>query len=159
MTQHTVLILGIGNNLLTDEGIGIHAITALIPDLGQAEHIRLLDGGTLSFTLAAEIESVNHLIVIDAAQLNSPPGTVKIFNNDAMDHFLGHSKRSVHEVGLLDLMDIARLTDHLPEQRTLIAVQPEILTWGEQLTPAAASALPTIISAVKKQLQQWSIPL
>ncbi|MBT7409871.1 MAG: HyaD/HybD family hydrogenase maturation endopeptidase [Methylococcales bacterium] len=157
MPTNSVLILGIGNNLLSDEGVGIHAINYLQQRLPSSNAITLLDGGTLSFTLATVIEESNHLIVIDAAQLNQSPGTCQTFINADMDHFLGTTKRSVHEVGLLDLLDISRLANHLPKNRALIGIQPKILTWGENLSPAVAPSLEIALNKTKELLHLWSI--
>ena len=68
------LVLGIGNTLLTDEGVGIHVLQALDAEWGQASDVTLLDGGTLSFTLAGPIEDADALIVVDAANIQSSPG-------------------------------------------------------------------------------------
>src|SRR3990172_6228397 len=103
MTRRTV-VLGIGNTLLGDEGAGVHALRALEARAVDLPDVEYLDGGTLSFTLAAAIEEADRLIVLDAAQLNAVPGTVQLFEDDAMDRFLGsRRKASVHEVGLIDL--------------------------------------------------------
>ena len=72
-----------------------------------------------------------------------------------MDHFLGTSKRSAHEVGLLDLMDIARITGHLPEQRALIGIQPEYMDWGMSPTADVQSALPDAVSEAVTLIKQW----
>ena len=125
MNSNETLILGIGNTLLTDEGAGIHALNHLQSEYSDIPNLTFLDGGTLSFTLAVWIEDCTNLIVFDATELNQPAGTVNTFVGTAMDEFLGTSKRSAHEVGLLDLMDITRLTEHLPENRALIGIQPE----------------------------------
>ncbi|MDO9385367.1 MAG: hydrogenase maturation protease, partial [Thiobacillus sp.] len=68
------LVLGIGNTLLTDEGVGIHVLQALAPELANWPDVTLLDGGTLSFTLAGPIEEADALIVVDAANIKSKPG-------------------------------------------------------------------------------------
>lgn len=81
------LILGIGNTLLTDEGVGIHVLQALEPDLAGSTNVTLLDGGTLSFTLAGPIEDAESLIVVDAANIKGAPGTWKLFSGDEMDAF------------------------------------------------------------------------
>ena len=155
MTRRT-LVLGIGNTLLGDEGVGVHAVHALEALLGSPEDVQFLDGGTLSFTLAGPIESTDELLVIDAAQLNAPPGTVQVFEGEEMDRFLGSQrKRSVHEVGLLDLMTIARLTDALPPRRALIAVQPEFLDWADTPTPAVAAAIPRACDIANGLIERW----
>lgn len=153
--MHT-LVLGIGNTLLSDEGVGVHAIHYLQKHHQDIPQVNYIDGGTLSFTLAAEIEEAENLIVIDAAQLHAEPGTVKTFVNDAMDEFLGQgNKRSVHEVGLLDLMHISRMTGHFPKQRMLIGIQPQKLDWGESPTAAVSAAIPEACQAVVETLRGW----
>ncbi|MDD2700821.1 MAG: HyaD/HybD family hydrogenase maturation endopeptidase [Sideroxydans sp.] len=150
------LILGIGNSLLQDEGAGIHAMNYLREALADRDDITYLDGGTLSFTLASAIEDTSRLIVIDAAQLNAAPGHTQVFEGVAMDDFLGSNrKRSVHEVSLLDLMAIAHLADHLPAQRALIGIQPDMIDWGEHPSPAVAAALPQVCAQTRQILEGW----
>ncbi|MDH2916809.1 MAG: HyaD/HybD family hydrogenase maturation endopeptidase [Gallionella sp.] len=140
-----ILVLGIGNTLLTDEGVGIVAMHELEAQYGVRDDMEFLDGGTLSFTLAVPISECDALLVIDAAELGAAPGTVRSFEGEAMDRFLGaNRKSSVHEVGLLDLMSISRLTGHWPQRRALIGVQPAVVGWGETLTPEVAAALPEV---------------
>ena len=118
--ESAVLILGIGNTLLSDEGAGVHAVRRLEAEASLPD-VQYLDGGTLSFTLAGAIEDSGRLIVVDAAELGAPPGTVRCFEGGAMDDFLGSSrKRSVHEVSLLDLMAVVLLAGRLPERRALV---------------------------------------
>jgi hydrogenase maturation protease len=150
------LILGIGNTLLSDEGAGIHVIRELAERLGERDDIEFMDGGTLSFTLAGPIEEATRLIVIDAANFDEAPGTTRLYVGEDMDAFVGgNRKRSVHEVGLIDLMAIARLTDHLPAQRALIGIQPENLDWGEVPSPAVAAAIPQACRLALDLLEEW----
>lgn len=168
------LVLGIGNTLLRDEGAGIHALNTLMGHyfsssgssatqndadvllkLPKGGGVRFIDGGTLSFTLAGLLEQADNLVVIDAAQLGKPPGSVDCFMNTGMDRFLGACKRSVHEVGLLDLLDMARLTGHLPEQRALVGIQPEVIDWGDNLSEAVAIGLTDAVNAVNQVLSSW----
>ncbi len=152
------LVLGIGNTLLTDEGVGVHAIQYLKKHYNGSPNTEYLDGGTLSFTLAAPVEQANNLIVIDAAQLNAKPGTVRIFIGANMDVYLNkQSKRSVHEVGLIDLIDIARLTEQLPEKRALIGIQPKNIDWGEQPTAVVQAAIPIAARKTVELIKEWNI--
>lgn len=150
------LILGIGNTLLSDEGGGIVAMQALQHKLGHRSDLEFLDGGTLSFTLAVPIAECDALIILDAAIIDGPAGSVASFEGEAMDHFLGaNRKASVHEVGLLDLMTIARLGDHWPEQRALIGIRPAKVDWGETLTPAVAEGVTEMTNAAEILLKKW----
>jgi hydrogenase maturation protease len=153
---NNTLILGIGNTLLADEGTGIHMLDYLqrhYPDLADVEY---LDGGTLSFTLAPYIEEADNLIVIDAAELDAKPGMVDVFTGQDMDRFAGKTKRSVHEVSLGDLLAIAHLTDTLPENRALIAVQPCDVDWGHCLSNPVKQALPQAAGHILDLLQSWT---
>jgi hydrogenase maturation protease len=156
ITQNETLILGIGNTLLSDEGAGIHALNLIQSEYSDIPKLTFLDGGTLSFTLATWIEDRDNLIVFDAAELNQPPGSVKTFVGAEMDAFLGAARRSAHEVGLMDLMDIARITDHLPTNRALIGIQPEYMDWGMQPTQAVYRALPMAVNEAVKLIETWN---
>jgi hydrogenase maturation protease len=149
------LVLGVGNSLLTDEGTGVHVVAYLAREYPDLAGVTYLDGGTLSFTLAGPIEDHDALIVVDAAQLGAPPGTVRVFEGTEMDRFLGRAKLSVHEVSLVDLMDIARLTDHLPARRAIVGVQPAEVGWGSEPTPEVARAVPDAAERVLGLIRTW----
>ena len=153
----TTLILGIGNTLLADEGLGIHLLDYLIKHYPDLPGVTYLDGGTLSFTLAPLIEDCDNLIVLDAAQLQRDPGSVVLLTGADMDEFIGHGKRSVHEVGLVDLMSIARIQDRLPENRALLGIQPKQLGWGESPSDVVSRAIPEAAKQVIDLLSQWHV--
>lgn len=151
-----ILLLGIGNTLLTDEGVGLHVLQNLASGAPLPPEVEPLDGGTLSFTLAGPIQEADALIVVDAAQLNSEPGTWRLLRGEEMDAFLlGNRKSSVHEVGLTDLRAIAILAGHWPAQRAMLAVQPGLVDWGEQPTPAVAARVPEVAKAIRALIQEW----
>lgn len=150
------LVLGIGNTLLTDEGIGIHVLQALEPELANWPDVTLLDGGTLSFTLAGPIEETDALIVVDAANIKSKPGDWALLEGEKMDAFLmSNRKASVHEVGLTDLRVIAILAGHWPEKRAMLAIQPQTIDWGEHPTPAVAAAISPACTAIRDLIRAW----
>lgn len=155
MQTNNTLILGIGNTLLSDEGVGIHMLGYLDQQYPGLPGVSYLDGGTLSFTLAPWIETTDNLIVVDAAELDDEPGTVKVFTGTAMDRFAGETKRSVHEVSLGDLLSIARLTDALPDNRALVAIQPQTVDWGSALSMPVAAALPEAARRIIQLVRQW----
>lgn len=155
MKLTNTLILGIGNTLLSDEGAGIHAMNLLQSSYPELQNLTYIDGGTLSFTLAAYIEDCDNLVVFDAAELKAPPGTVRTMAGSSMDAFLGAARRSPHEVGLLDLFDIARLTESLPENRALIGIQPASIEWGMSPTPEVAKGLPDAVEQAVELLGRW----
>lgn len=157
MTIEKVLILGIGNTLLSDEGIGIHLVNAMQQKVGDIPGVTYMDGGTLSFTLAEPIAQADGLIVVDAARMKQPAGTLQVFHNEAMDRYLSGNRSSVHEVSLSDLLDIARLSETLPAQRCLVGVEPKELDWGESLSDPVAPAVERGIREILSILSEWGI--
>ncbi len=150
------LVLGIGNTLLTDEGVGVHVVQALEAELSHLPDVTLLDGGTLSFTLAGPIEESDALIVVDAANIKTKPGEWTLLEGEDMDAFLmGNRKSTVHEVGLTDLRAIAILAGHWPDKRAMLAIQPEVVDWGEMPTPAVAAAIPPACEAIRNLIKAW----
>lgn len=150
------MVLGIGNTLLQDEGAGVHAMRQLQQEFAGRTDIEFIDGGTLSFSLAGPIGEAGCLLVIDAAELGDKPGTVNVFCDAEMDRFLGaNRKRSVHEVGLLDLLAIAHLTDSLPTRRALVGIQPGMVDWGEMPSAAVAEALPLACAKAGELIRGW----
>lgn len=151
-----ILLLGIGNTLLTDEGVGLHVLQALAAGAPLPAQVEVLDGGTLSFTLAGPIQDADALIVVDAARLQRVPGAWQLLLGEQMDAFLlGNRKSSVHEVGLTDLRAIAILSGHWPKQRALFAIEPQTIDWGEQLSPDVAAAVPAVAQAIRALVQEW----
>ena len=151
-----LLVLGIGNVLLGDEGAGVHAMRRLERDCGDAPGIDFVDGGTLGLTLAGMLGRREAIIVFDAAEMKAQPGTVAVFEGDAMDGFLGSNrKRSAHEVGLLDLMALAALGERLPARRALIGIQPQAVGWSVEPTPTVALAIPQACRHALDLIERW----
>ena len=149
------LVLGLGNTLLGDEGVGVRVVEQLA-QLGERPGVEWMDGGTLSFTLAGPIAEADHLIVVDATNLQGKSGDLQVFLNEEMDHFIGSGKMSsVHEVSLVDLLSITALSADLPSPRALIGIQPLQVDWSESLSPEVEAALPGAVEAVQQLLQEW----
>jgi len=141
------LVLGIGNRLLQDDAAGPLVMDSLAAlDLPG---VRLLDGGTMGLSLLPEIEACEVLIVVDAARLQAEPGTVQVFENEAMDAQAMGRKQTVHEVALADLLGAAALQGLLPASRALVAVEPASTALGLAPTPAVQAALPQMVAQVQ----------
>ncbi len=150
-----IVVLGIGNSLLGDDGVGIHAVARLRSEPGEND-VTLIDGGTLNFTLLEYIEGAGGLVVIDAAELAAEPGSVSVFEDAAMDSFVSRSgRRSVHEVGLTDLLSMAALRNRLPKHRALVSVQPQQLDWSENLSPPVARGLVEACAQTRRLVAGW----
>jgi hydrogenase maturation protease len=151
-----ILVLGLGNTLLTDEAVGVRVAEAVAAEPGAAAlGLRPLDGGTMGLTLMVAIEAADALIVVDAAMLDSGPGAVAHFEGAEMDDFLRHRGRNPHDIGLDDVLDGLRLQGALPERRALVGIEPERLTVGETLTPDVARAVPQAVALVLDIARRW----
>ena len=153
--MHTTLILGLGNTLLGDDGAGVQAARHVARLAAGRPDVELLDGGTLSFTLLPSLELHDRLIVLDAAGLGAAPGTVTCFESAAMDEFLGQPRRSVHEIGLCDLLDLSRLSGCFPSRRALIGIQPGFVGWRDGLTSEVDAALAPAADLALAVLDRW----
>lgn len=157
-SSDTILVLGLGNTLLSDDGVGLHVLDALRQrglELGEGARVRLQDGGTLGLTLLPDIEDADALIVVDAAMIGGAPGAVDVFEGEAMDRQLAGRKTSVHEVALSDLVDAARLVGRLPERRALVGIQPATTEWGLAPSPVVAAAVPRACTAIEDIVDRW----
>ncbi len=155
--DRTILVLGVGNTLLTDEGVGIHVINRLQEQYPEIRGVSFVDGGTLSFSLAGLLAEHDQLIVVDAARTGGNPGSVVCYEGSEMDRYLTGNRQSVHEVGLTDLLDIARLSNHYPDKRALIGIEPENLDWGELPSFRVSQAIPEAAKMVVDLIDRWSI--
>jgi len=153
-----ILVLGLGNALLTDDGIGLHVIAALDRDNGRRSDgsVVVLDGGTLGLALLPEIEAATALIVVDAANFGGAPGDVRVFDADAMDVQLGVAKSSAHELALADLIGAARLSGSLPGRRALVGIAPSSVEWGLEPTPEVAASIPVACAKIEGIIERWA---
>lgn len=154
--KERVLVLGIGNLLLQDDGAGIHLVNALMKEGGLPENVWVRDGGTIGLSLLPEIEQADRLIVLDAARIGGQPGDWAVFRNADMDAHLSRSRSSVHEVALSDILDGARLNGRLPKERMLVGIEPASTDWGMDPTAPVAAALPHVLEFVQQELKEWS---
>ncbi len=152
-TDGPLLVLGVGNVLLRDEGVGVRVareVEALGPG-ALPPGTAIVDGGTLGLDLLPLIEDAAALVLIDAVDLRAAPGAVRVLREDKLRSALGRHMSS-HQVGIGDLLAAARLAGTLPEQVALVAIQPERVEIGLELTPAIEATVPTAVALVRDEL-------
>jgi hydrogenase maturation protease len=158
-----VLVMGIGNSLLQDDGVGVHVVDALRTDF-RGDWLRLgfepeiIDAGTVGLALLPTLEDADAVIVVDAAEIGLAPGALRLFRDGDIDRLLSGKQRTVHEVALADLFAAAALRGRSPARRALIAIQPASIDWGLYPTPAVAAAIPRACAAVWALLRAWQAP-
>ena len=150
------LILGIGNLLMTDDGIGVRVVQELVRRYRFPADVAVLDGGTLGLDLLPHLEGVERLLIIDAVMTGDPPGTVVRMTEDQIPAVFA-TKLSPHQMGLQDLLAVAELLGHRPANMVLLGVQPAEIELGDYLTPSVAVTLEPIIAGCLAELATWNI--
>ena len=146
------LVLGIGNILMKDEGVGVHVVEAL-QGMPLPEDVEVADGGTFGTGLIDLIADREHLIVIDAIHADEAPGAVLRF---ADDEYAAQppAVMSLHEVGILETLRMARLLDCAPAKMTVFGIVPEEVSPGLELTEKIAGVVPKVIDLVIGELNE-----
>jgi hydrogenase maturation protease len=140
---HEVLVLGVGNTLLKDEGIGVHVIQAL-RRLKLPGNVAVLDGGVGGIDLLEHIQQATYLIVVDALDAGAEPGAIFRFRAEEVDVIVNEHKASLHQVDLYDTLKIAKFLGCYP-QTIIVGVQPKEMTWGTEPTPELTAKIPLIV--------------
>lgn len=155
LPSSAVAVLGLGNLVHMDDGIGVHAIQRLQRDPRVPVGSVLLDGGTQGLSLLPHISGFPRLLVVDAVDAGEPAGTLMRFEGKSLDGLPG--KASVHQLGFADLMIAMKLLGEPPEEVVVLGVQPLSTEWGAELTPLVQKALSPLLDAVIAQLRSWTI--
>jgi hydrogenase maturation protease len=153
--MNKTLVLGIGNLLLSDDGVGIHAIRRLQDERQLPANVELMDGGTLGLNLLGHLEGVSHLLVVDAVEMNEPAGTLVRLAGEQVPAYLA-LKMSPHEIGLPDLLFAAKLRDLYPQEVVIWGIQPAEIAAGLELSEPVVGQLDALVHEIVMELAQWS---
>ena len=148
------LVLGVGNKLLSDEGVGVHVVERLAAGYVIPEEVQLLDGGTLGMDLLYYLEGIENLLLVDAVETHKDPGTLIRLEGEEVPAFLS-LKISPHQLGVPDMLAAARFKDLYPKRLVLWGIQPELLDIGLDLSPLIESQMDILIGNVVEQLRAW----
>lgn len=149
-TQNDILILGVGNLLMKDEGVGVHVVERL-KTMQLPENVEVLDGATSGFDLIHYINGYKKLIVIDAVTNGEKPGTLYRLTEKNLE---AKPKvfYSLHEIDFLDAIDMAEIMGVKPEKVVVIGIEPKDMSAGISLSPEIQSRIPLIIDTVIKEI-------
>lgn len=149
-----ILVLGIGNILLSDEGVGPYVVNRLTAEFQVPEHVEVLDGGTSGMDLLDCVAAADAMVIVDCARLDEGPGAVREIVGEGVPAYF-QMRISPHQIGLSDLLAAAALIDALPQRMALIAIAPENMELGLELSEtgerAACKALETLVA----RLADW----
>jgi len=154
--EPTVLVLGIGNTVMSDDGVGVKVVQLLQQNYRFPANVAIIDGGTLGLDLLPKFEGVSHLIMVDAVETGGKPGTCVRLAGEELPVAL-ETKISPHQMGLKDLLAVARLMGHNPAEMVLIGIQPGSIEMDTELTAEVAAQVEKMIAAVVVELGKWGI--
>jgi len=151
-----IMLLGVGNLLFTDEGVGIHVIQTLLKEYTFPQNVSVEDGGVLGINLLGIISRADELIVVDAIRNGGPPGTLyRLEGDDIPKRIL--AKNSLHQVDLLEALTLCQALDKVPET-VIIGVEPQdIETLGLDLTPPVQAKLEDLMAMALQELDRLRV--
>jgi hydrogenase maturation protease len=147
----SVAVVGLGNLILSDEGVGVHVVRRLDEAYSFPDDVVLIDGGTSAIDLLDQLVEAEHIIFIDAAQTGGPPGSIVALQGARLPVWF-RERMSPHQIGLADLLATLSLMDHTPESVTLIGIEPQSMELGTELTPQIDAAADEALVKVLEQL-------
>ncbi len=154
-----VLVLGIGNLLWADEGLGVRCVEALAAGWTLPPGVTVMDGGTQGLALLPYIQSARRLLVFDAVDYGLEPGTLQVVEGDEVPRFMGAKKMSLHQTGFQEVLMAAELTAQAPEELVLIGIQPEELEdYGGSLRPIVRARMADALGLALDRLRTWGFP-
>lgn len=158
MNERTpLLVLGLGNVLLEDDGVGSAAVTLLRDRYDAPDGVRVFDGGTLGLSLLPYLDQADALILVDAVRTDAAPGSFVRLDGDDVPSAVA-TRLSPHQVGVADLLDGARWLDRYPTRVVLLGLVPESMELAIGLTPAVAAGLADLVVRVADEATSMGFP-
>ena len=148
------LVLGVGNKLMSDEGVGVHVIEHLIRKYTLPAEVQVLDGGTLGLDLLYYLEGIENLLIVDAAETGKEAGTMIRLEGEQVPAFMS-LKISPHQMGVPDMLAAAKMKDIYPRRLVLWGVQPDLITLSLDLSPILASKVDVLADGLVAELRAW----
>jgi hydrogenase maturation protease len=153
-----LLVLGLGNVLLGDDGLGAAAVTRMERDYRIPPGVQLEDGGTLGLSLLGLLAESERVILVDAVRTGNPPGTlVRIDGEEVMDAV--RDRLSPHQVGVADVLDAARLMDCYPASVTLLGLEPDTIELSVVRSSAVEAGLDGLVETIVREVQRLGYPM
>jgi hydrogenase maturation protease len=150
----TTLLLGLGNPLMGDDGLGLAALERLERDWSLPPEVCPLDGGTLGLSLLPWLEDADHVVILDAIDTGGPPGDLVVLEREVLPRYLAQGI-SVHEDGLAQLLAVSDLRATLPGRLVAIGLQPGRVAMGAPLSEDVERGLDGLVQAAVDRLAAW----
>ena len=151
-----IVVLGVGNTLLSDEGIGVRAIEKLQLDYDLPPEVVVIDGGTTGMEMLDDLSKCDHIIIIDAVRSGKAPASIVRLTGEQVPVFF-KTKLSPHQIGLSDVLATLAFIDEQPGGVTVIGVEPVSLETGMALSPQVEARLPELMDLVVTELRELGV--
>ena len=156
MTNQKVAVLGLGNILLCDQGVGVHIINKLEQNYNFIPHVRIIDGGTSGIDLLHQFEDNDKIIIIDSVDFSKGPGFIQCLTDNEITT-LFNTNKSPRQTGLLDIIANLKLLKKEPLQIYLIGIQPTTIETGLRLSDQIEQNINKIFEMIFTKLKEWNI--
>jgi len=156
MSNLKTAVLGVGNILMQDEGVGVHLIQELMEKYSFDPHVQLIDGGVMGIDLLPYFDEYDRMIILDAVDFDKEPGFINVFENENI-LALFTTKMSLHHLGLKDVLSYAKLLDQQPNEMCLIGMQPDEIEMKMELSKTIAGKMEEMKDLVFQKLEGWGI--
>jgi hydrogenase maturation protease len=143
-----IMVLGLGNILMGDEGFGVHVIRRL-QESELSNEVRIEEGGVEGLNLLGHLDGIKRLMVVDVMMIDMEPGELRVIKAEDMPGEPGKQIVSFHQVGVLELMHLADLIGYQPEV-TFLVTRPEKMDWSMELSPRLRPAVDKAVNEVRK---------
>lgn len=151
-----VTLIGLGNILMRDEGVGVQAVRLVQERCGALSDLEIVDGGTAGLDLLPYIQGRDRVLFVDAVNFQREPGYIGVLEDREVPALFG-LKSSLHHLGLMDVLAAAQLLDAAPQKVCLIGIQPQIMDLGLELSELLQEKLPLLVDRILVKLQEWGI--
>jgi hydrogenase maturation protease len=151
-----VTLIGLGNLLMRDEGVGVQAVAAFQDRYELPPELEVVDGGTSGLDLLPYIEGRDRVLFVDAVNFQRQPGYIGVLENEAIPALFA-PKDSLHHLGLMDILAVAQLLDIAPREVCLIGIQPQTIEPGLDLSELLGEKMEGLLGCVVARLQAWGL--
>ncbi|MBM4027204.1 MAG: hydrogenase maturation protease, partial [Planctomycetes bacterium] len=153
-----IVVLGLGNPLMADEGIGVYLVERLRESVGESPSVEFVDAGTGGFSILHYLEGRRKAILVDCAFMDEPPGTIRRFTPEEVRSTKVLAHQSLHEADLLRILALARQLGQAPDETVVFGIQPERIEPGMGLSPALRDRIDEYIGQILHQTSNITLP-
>jgi hydrogenase maturation protease len=152
-TKKPTVVLGLGNPLMADEGVGVYLIERLVKSAAEYPAVDFVDAGTGGLTILYHLEDRHKAILIDCAFMDEPPGTIRRFTPDEVRSTKVLVHQSLHELDLMRVIAMAHELGQAPQEIVIFGIQPERIELGQGLSPTLMDRMDEYVSTILHELE------